>query len=387
MERAVGRVKAVVGGLILIVVLVGAAVALGIVGAPSVNAVENRFTGVSDETTTIGTDVVVSNPNPIGVSLGGVTVNYTVDLNGVRLATGTKEGISIDRRNSTLAFETAMSNGKIPAWWVAHIRDGERSELAVHATVRSSTLGRAVSFDPVDREIETDLLAAFNSSERRPVNADQPGIEDPVLVINETGAAWGAVSEAETPMPMWIEFYNPKTTPYVISEIGYTITMNGIEVGAGRSSRSYTIPPKGTETVRTTTVIDNPTLDDWWVSHLERNQVTQLRIDFHARVELPVGGTVRVPLDALTYEETMETDIFGTKAESPTGGEGTAGSDDGTPTDDGGTEPTTTTAEEQTTTTREATTEEETTTTSEETTTEETTTTDDGLLPRYEMVT
>ena len=89
MERAIGRIGAVVGGLLLVVVLVGGAVALGIVGAPSVQEVQNRFAGVNNETTTIRTDLIVTNPNPIGVQLGGVSINYTAELNGVHFISAT----------------------------------------------------------------------------------------------------------------------------------------------------------------------------------------------------------------------------------------------------------------------------------------------------------
>jgi hypothetical protein len=42
----------------------------------------------------------------------------------------------------------------------------------------------------------------------------------------------------------------------------------------------------------------------------ENNQVTGLKINFYARVELPTGDTVHVPLRQLTYEKRIETHIF-----------------------------------------------------------------------------
>jgi stringent starvation protein B len=88
--------------------------------------------------------------------------------------------------------------------------------------------------------------------------------------------------------------------------------MNDVAVGDGTSESGHVIPAESTETIETTTYVRNDRLDEWWVSHLERNQVTDLRIDFHARLDLS-GQTVRVPLDAVTYTETVETDFFGTK--------------------------------------------------------------------------
>ncbi len=75
-----------------------------------------------------------------------------------------------------------------PAWWVTHIDNGETTTVGIDATVTSSTLGgRSVSFSQ-ERTIETDLLSQFNSTETRPVEADQPLVSDPVIYINETTA-------------------------------------------------------------------------------------------------------------------------------------------------------------------------------------------------------
>ena len=317
-KRGRTRRRTVGIAILLVVGAILAAYLAGFFGIPSVAAVDNRFVGVNDSTTLIGTNLTVANPNPIGVSLGGVTVNYTVHLNEIRMAEGTKEGIALETGNSTLPFRTAMTNDRIPRWWTSHLLGGEESTLRVDAQVHSATLGRRSEFSPVDRPIQTDILSAFNSTETRPVEATVPLVSDPVLYINETGATWGDVSRARTPIPMALTVYNPKEVPYVVTEIGYTITMNGITVGTGASDRSTTIPPRTPTTIETVTVIDNDQLDAWWVSHLERNQETALRIEFYAKIDLPTG-TVRVPLDALTYTETIETDIFGTK---PAAGDG-----------------------------------------------------------------
>jgi hypothetical protein len=104
--------------------------------------------------------------------------------------------------------------------------------------------------------------------------------------------------------------------------------MNDIAVGDGATESEYVIPPKSTATIEATAAIRNDRIDEWWVTHLERNQVTDLRIDFAARLEL-AETTVRVPLDPLTYNTVIETDIFGTK---PTDAPDGNGSENGTAT-------------------------------------------------------
>jgi len=69
---ALGRLQQVgVAAGVVVAVVVGA-FGVGVIGAPGVETVENRFTGVSGNTTTVGTAITVSNPNPVGASLGDI---------------------------------------------------------------------------------------------------------------------------------------------------------------------------------------------------------------------------------------------------------------------------------------------------------------------------
>jgi hypothetical protein len=129
--------------------------------------------------------------------------------------------------------------------------------------------------------------------------------------------------------------HNPTAYPIPFSELGYRATMNGVEMGTGATEGYGTIPPGETRTIRATTTLENANLDEWWVTHLENDQVTALRIDFSARFDLPTG-TVAVPLDPLTYRETIETDVFGndetaTAAAAEDGGDGESGTRTPTP--------------------------------------------------------
>jgi LEA14-like dessication related protein len=230
-----------------------------------------------------------------------------------------------------------MQNSKIPPWWVSHIRNDEVTNVTIDAQIQTSILGNRQFDLQQNQQVETDIIGQFNSEETRPVDGpSNPLYSNPVLYINETEAQWGSVSQQETPIDMAFTVYNPQSKPYAITEVGYEVTMNGIGVGEGATDRTYVIPGRASETIQTTPIIKNPRLDDWWVSHLQNDQVTQLRIDFYAKVELPTGQQIRVPLDALTYERTIETDIFGNKDEGGASTSGTA-----TPTD-GGSEPTAT---------------------------------------------
>ncbi|ELZ85798.1 hypothetical protein C453_08283 [Haloferax elongans ATCC BAA-1513] len=350
-----GLVSAVLGGRIRIVLVallvvaggIGGAYAMGIIGAPSVDGVDNRFAGVNETATIIETDVRVSNPNPISANLSGISVDYAVSMNGIRMADGSKDGVSIGQGTTAVPLRTALSNERIPDWWVSHIQNGEHTDLAVNATVTSSTLGQSFEAPEITRSIDTDLLSAFNSTETREVNASAPVVSDPVLYINETRAEWGETTEEQTALDLTFVVHNPKSYPVAISELGYGISMNDVKVGNGTTESEYVIPPESTKTIEATTYIDNENLDDWWVTHIERNQTTDLRIEFDAKIDA-AGTTFSVPLDALTYEKTFETDIFGNKAASESGESATADSET---TETGDSEQTTTASEADTQTT------------------------------------
>ncbi|WP_435069350.1 LEA type 2 family protein [Haloplanus sp. C73] len=296
----------------VVAVVVLAGVAFFVFSQPSVAGVDNRFGNVTDETTTIESELIVENPNPIGAQLGGVTVDYAIDMNGIRMANGTKNGVSIPKGQSTVPMTTRLDNERIPAWWVSHIRNDEQTTLAVNADVHSSALGASFGAPKVTRSIETDIISAFNSTESRPVGESPSG--GPILVIRETSAQWGGVDTDATRIDMEFVVHNPNSYPVPISELSYEATMNGVAMGSGATEGHGVIAPGETRTIEATTTLNNGRIDEWWVSHLQNNQTTDLRIDFAARVELPTG-TMEIPLDPLTYTRTIETDIFGNKAD------------------------------------------------------------------------
>jgi LEA14-like dessication related protein len=322
------KVAAAVAGVLTL--SIGGAWVAGVIGAPSVVEIDNEFGAVNESTTVIETDLVINNPNPFGVKLGGLAIDYAVEMNGIRMATGGREGLAIEGQgNSTVSLTTRMNNEKLPAWWVSHVRNGENTSLVIDAAVRSQLLGQR--FEPkINKSINTSIIAAFNSEENRPIEANQPVISDPVLWLNSTSGSWGTVTNETTDIDMAFDLYNPNAAPVVITELGYEIRMNGVTMGEGATEKSVAIAPGGQETVFATTTLQNTNLDEWWVTHLENDQTTELEVEFYVLVDFSStgGGTVRIPLD--TMERTIETDMFGNKGESDAGSDGGSGNQTGT---------------------------------------------------------
>lgn len=302
---------------VAVVALLGGLVVTGVLGAPSVTGVENRFGGVNETATTVESSLQLSNPNPVGVSLGGLTADYEIRMNGIKMASGTKSGVDVETGESALPLTTFLDNERIPAWWVSHVTAGEETTLRVNADVHSSLLGASFDTPKIERTVETDIVSAFDSTERRPVNAGLPVVSDPVLYVEETSGEWGTVDANRTEVETSFLVSNPKPYPVAVTQVGYEIRMNGIVMGEGVTDREYVIPPGGERRINATTVMRTPRFDEWWVSHLERDQTTTLVIDFALVVDprTPGAESVRIPLDSL--EQTIETDIFG----NDTGGE------------------------------------------------------------------
>lgn len=325
---ATSTVKVAVAVFGVMTLSIGGAWAIGFIGTPSVVGVDNAFGPVNESTTVIESSVIINNPNPFGVQLGGLAIDYAVEMNGIRMATGGREGVEIEGQgNSTISLTTLMDNEKLPPWWASHVRNGENTSLVIDASIRSELLDR--SFEPhINKSINTSIVSAFNTDDDRPINADKPALSDPILWLNSTSGSWGTVTNETTDIDMAFDLYNPNLAPIAISNLGYEIRMNNVTMGEGETEQSVAIPPGGTETVYAKTVLQNTNLDEWWVTHLQNNQTTTLEIEFYARVDLSAagGGSTRVPLDSI--EHTIETDMFGTKGES----HASAGSANGTAT-------------------------------------------------------
>ena len=296
------------------VVVVAVGVATGVFGVPAVEETDNRIGSWNDTDTVIDTDIRVDNPNPVGISLGGVSADYEVLLNDVRMANGTKDGVSIGSGESTVSLQTRMKNDRIPEWWVSHVENDEETTLSVEGNVSSSLLGQSTGLPPVERSVSTDIVGALDSTKTRPISIGNP-VVDPVVYLNETSGTWGSVNDSATEIEMEFVVYNPQATPVPVSELGYDLTMNGITMGSGQSEDVAVLGPGETTTVRTTTVLRNENLDEWWVSHLEEGQVTTLKIAFYTRFDLPeLAETAEIPLDSVDHR--LETDIFGNKNET-----------------------------------------------------------------------
>ncbi|MFB6166605.1 MAG: LEA type 2 family protein [Haloarculaceae archaeon] len=307
----VRALAAVLIALAVVGLLVGTASATGVLGVPSVVDVDNHFAGANASATVVSSNLTVTNPNPIPLSLAGADVSHAVYMNGIRMGSGSRTGLYLPSDNSTVRVRTTLRNDRIPRWWVTHVRNGEHTNLTVRGTVTSTVLDRSVSRRIAHRSIDTNVISVFETNRTVPVNASVPGVSNPVLYVNRTRAHWGTVTRNRTVVRANLTVTNPHSYAVPIDNVTYGVTMNGVEVGNGSTRNLSAIPPKTTTNVSARFVVDNRKLDDWWVTHVRNDQTTTARFDYAVRVDLSQFGRGSRTFSPPPIERTFHTDIFG----------------------------------------------------------------------------
>lgn len=301
-----GKVAAVLAaGLVVSAAGVGAAVSTGALSlqSPTVESVENEWGEVTDERTGIRTNVVVNNPNEFGVP-GVASVSYDVTMNDVTMAEGSSGSLSLSPGRNEMALRTDIDNRKIPAWWASHINNGEETTLSVEPSVKAAFFSK--SLPTTDRTFETDMLSSFDSDTGRSVQVGNQTL----LTVEGTEASWGHATRNETPLRFAGTVHNPNGAPIKFSKIGYEVSMNDVTVADGTTEEGVEIAANSTGTIQINSTLDNRKLDEWWVSHLNRGEKTNLNVSVFAVVETD-DGERRVPLPFLSQQVVFETDILG----------------------------------------------------------------------------
>lgn len=297
-------VAAVVGLLVVSGGALGAYAVSGGFEQPTVESVDVRWGEVTADASTIRATITVNNPNAIGVP-GLVDIVYTASLNDVVIAEGEEAGVGLSPGRNRIELAIPVRNDQIPPWWVTHINRGESSTLAIEAAVRGP-LGLSVPLPAQEQPVETDILGSFSSDESTEVAL----FGQPVLVLGERTAEWGEASAEATPVTFRAQVSNRHDHPVTFDGVGYVITMNDVTMGEGEEHDEFTVAPGETETLKIRAALETEAIDDWWISHLERDETTALTVETYAIVEGD-GDDPAVELDLVTVGLDLQTDLLG----------------------------------------------------------------------------
>jgi len=296
--------------LFLAVVLLVATAAYGVlaVDRPQVESVDNEWGAVTNDRTEVETRIGVDSPLLLRVGDAAADISYTVLMNDIEFATERENRVSLDGDESTVSVSTWLDNDEIPAWWVSHIKRNETTTVRVQPDVVVDVAGIRLPADEWTRTrtVHTDLLEPLETNESQEFQA----YGRTVMVVDETNATWGNATANRTPIDASATVTNPTPIPVPITEIRYTVQLNGIVVGAGTAAERTVLEPDSTQSLEATAAIDNSRLDEWWVTHLRNDEASNLTVDFDATLES--GGVERtIPLEFISYERTFETDLLG----------------------------------------------------------------------------
>jgi LEA14-like dessication related protein len=316
------KILAVIG----ILVLGGGAIALA-VDKPEYG-LEDRgdWANVTEDSINITSQGYVHNPNSFDLNLSSLSIGYGLEMNGVELARGGKDGLTIDsEKNNTLSVETSLNPEKVPEWWVKHMQNGEVSELNVPLTLDFNLLGKPINIDGVSYTdtIETDLESKMDNAISQvkgtyswsPTSAE---ISETEIEIVDGSAEFGRVTEEETPLLVTFEIRNPNSYPIPAPQFNGELVMNSIEIAkwqanevtVAKAPENGVIAPGETQEVKLKVDMSNEDIDDWFVSHAEQEEQTVGEINLRLGFDI-AGHTFQIPRNGgLSCDFSFQTGIL-----------------------------------------------------------------------------
>lgn len=252
-------------------------------GKPEVREISHSWGSVTHDTAEISTNVVVYNPNPVSIPFKKIT--FDLYMNELRMATGsTEEDLKIKAGQETIILLTSyFDNGKIPDWWVSHLKKGEESDVKIEGGVVFD-LGALGEFRfPFERTqtIETDILEKLNLEEDRTY-----GVGPVSLTMRSLSSSWGKVIMDSSEINHKAVIHNPNPFPIPVSRIDHETKMNDVLVGRGTTHDPVILEASGDTIIPFTTEIDNKMLDEWWVTHIQNNEKTVFLTEIQLVVEV-----------------------------------------------------------------------------------------------------
>ena len=274
-------IKVLVATLLISVILMGCAQEGKLtIGKPEIREINHEWGKVTTSTTEIITKVVVYNPNPISLPLKDVLTE--IYMNNIKMGEGSALKADIKANSeSTIVISTKLENGRIPEWWVSHIKNAEKSVMKMKGYLVFDLKITEFKY-PIElsNAIETDILAGLSSNVPRKIGAG------PItLTVKSTKSYWGDVKEDYTEIITMTTIYNDNLVPVPITKIHQLVEMNGIRFAEGSSNVATVIQPKSEATLTFVTKLDNRMLDEWWVSHIKNGERTKVKIVLQPVIE------------------------------------------------------------------------------------------------------
>ena len=251
------------------------------IGKPEIREIKHEWGEITLSTTEIITKVRVYNPNPIPLPLKDIMTE--VYMNDIKMGEGSALKAEIKANSeSTIVISTKLENGRIPEWWVSHVKNNEKSKMTVKGYLVFDLKVTEFKY-PIElsNPIETNILDGLSSDE-----PEEVGVGPIKLTIESKKTYWGDVNEEYTEMITLAKIRNDNLIPIPITKFYYSVEMNGIKLAEGVNNVRTVIEPKSDVTLTLVTKLDNKMLDEWWISHIKNGERTKVKITIQPFVEI-----------------------------------------------------------------------------------------------------
>lgn len=277
---------------------------------PRLVATDSEWGETGDQATAIRSRVVIGNPNDGQIGdLVALTLRQDTSINGVPIADATGRLPRLKAGNNSVTLVSVMPHDTVPVWWARHLDRGERTTVTTSTGATADIGVTTLDVDVPDRErtLTTNLLDGFDDSTDEEVRYGGRT----VLVVRQTSASWGDATAERAPIDVAATIENEQEQTVTIRDLTYNVRLNGVSLAENRSvGESYTIGPHSVRTIRPRLVLDNSKMAEWWPTHVDNGEASQLTTTVYATVETPFG-TETMELDSLSQNRTVETDVFG----------------------------------------------------------------------------
>lgn len=287
--------------ILLAFTLLGCAEQAGL-GKPQIKGTTNEWGESTSSTTEIITKVDVYNPNPVPLPLKNVLTQ--VYMNDVKMGEGSAVKSQIDAdSNSTILISTDIQNEKIPEWWVTHIENDEVSTMSMKGDMVFDL--KVTEFEyPIEktRKVKTDVLGGLSVSSQK---IDSQGGS---ITIESAESQWGEVNQNYTEIVTAVNIRNDYPVKISIEEVKYMVKINGIRLATDSSEVSKDIKANSEAELSLSTNMTNEKLEEWWVTHIENNERSEINTTVQAVVD---AGGQEFEFNLVDQQSKFNTNLLG----------------------------------------------------------------------------
>lgn len=340
MKLTVGKI--ILSAVVLIAGGTGAAYATGIIDKPNAGLLD-KGDWVLDDEIKVQSSAYVHNPNPVRLNVSSLEADYSLRMNGVKLAEGKKEGLYIPQdKNQTLNFTTRLKTENIPKWWVSHLRNDEKSDLEIPIKASMKVGPMPLSFsgysytDTIETNIEKTLGQSISKMEgnySRQVGTGA-GLDANRfrISVQDASASFGDVNRRYTELVIPIEVKNRNDYPIPTPQLNGNLKMNDVKIAEFtannvRTASDTNIPPGDSREVTIYAEMSNSNIDDWFETHIRKQEKTDAELNIYLGFDMGESN-IRIPSeDGMKCRFSFATQILVDEKASAEGFKGCSGMD------------------------------------------------------------